>query len=205
MLRSVLAAGLSMMTAFAPSARAQGPLDAEARQAVFLSLADSQWVRLAGSGTGRSEGRLLDRGPAEVVLSSEPQPIRVPATSVDTVWTRGTSVKTGALVGALLGVGLGVALGVAACGEQHDCSEETELSSWERWDSAAARSSEQASGSPCPSGTGATHEDALSRLWQRGSIARAAAAGVGDPEEGIGRLDDAGVRDGLDPDVRPCT
>jgi hypothetical protein len=123
MLRVTLAAGLSMMTAFAPSARAQGPLDAEARQAVFLSLADSQWVRLAGSGTGRSEGRLLDRGPAEVVLSSEPQPIRVPATSVDTVWTRGTSVKTGALVGALLGVGVGVALGVAACGEQHDCSE----------------------------------------------------------------------------------
>jgi hypothetical protein len=124
MIRATLAACLFILTALgAASAHAQGPLADEARQVAFQSLADSQWVRLAGLGTGRFEGRLLDRGPAELVLSSESQPIRVPATSVDTVWTRGTSVKTGALVGALLGVGLGVALAVAACGQEHDCSE----------------------------------------------------------------------------------
>jgi hypothetical protein len=123
MLRLTLAAGLCILSALAPSARAQGPLADESRQVAFQSLADSQWVRLAGPGTGRFEGRLLERNPAELVLSSQPQPVRVAATSVDTVWTRGTSVKTGALVGALLGVGVGVALGVAACGEQHDCSE----------------------------------------------------------------------------------
>jgi len=122
MLRSTLA-GLAILTALAVPARAQGSLDTEARQVVFQSLADSQWVRVAGSGSGRFEGRLLDRGPTDLVLLSEPQPIRVPATSVDTVWTRGTSVKSGALVGALLGLGLGVALGVAECGQQHDCSE----------------------------------------------------------------------------------
>jgi hypothetical protein len=121
--RVTLAAALSLLTVLPSPARAQGPLDAEARQVVFQKLADSQWVRLAGPGTSRVEGRLLGRGPAELVLSSEPQSIRVPATSVDTVWTRGTSVKTGALVGALLGMGLGVALGVAACGQDHDCSE----------------------------------------------------------------------------------
>ena len=114
---------LSLLAVLSPPARAQGPLGAEARQVVFQRLADSQWVRLAGPGTSRVQGRLLARGPAELILASEPEAIRVPATAVDTVWTRGTSVKTGALVGALLGMGLGVALGVVACGEDHDCAE----------------------------------------------------------------------------------
>jgi ABC-type branched-subunit amino acid transport system permease subunit len=46
---------------------------------------------------------------AEVVLS--PEPLRIPATTIDTVWTRGRSTKTGAIVGAVLGAGLGVVAG----------------------------------------------------------------------------------------------
>ena len=89
-------------------ADAGGPL----RQAVIESLQDSQWVRLSAAEVGRRQGRLLSRSPSELVLA--PEPLRIPATSVDTLWTRGTSTKQGALVGAVLGLGLGIAFAVAA-------------------------------------------------------------------------------------------
>ncbi len=88
---------------------------------VLETLKDSQWVRLASPGFGRQEGRLLERSASELVLSPEPQPIRVPATSIDTMGTRGTSVKTGAIAGALIGAALGVGLGLTWCDEGSDC------------------------------------------------------------------------------------
>jgi len=92
------------------------------RQTAFESLADSQWIRLAVHDVGRHEGRLLERSSELVVLSGEPEPLRVPATTVDTLWTRGNSVKTGAIVGALTGLALGVVAG-ATCNEwgEGDC------------------------------------------------------------------------------------
>lgn len=67
--------------------------------------------RLASPGFGRREGRLLSRNPTELILSPAPRPVRVPAAEVDTIWTRGTSTKTGLIVGALLGAGLGLVAG----------------------------------------------------------------------------------------------
>jgi hypothetical protein len=76
-----------------------------ARQAAFENLADSQWVRLASPHVaGRHEGRLLQRSPDHLVLSAEPEPLRVAASTIDTLWTRGNAGLTGAIVG-------GVALG----------------------------------------------------------------------------------------------
>lgn len=65
-------------------------------------------VRLSSSALGRRQGGLLGRGATDIVLSPEPQPIRVPATSIDTLWTRGSSSKTGAIVGGVLLAGFGV-------------------------------------------------------------------------------------------------
>jgi len=86
------------------------------RQAAFESLADSQWVRLqVPHVAGRYEGRLLQRGPDHVVLSAEPEPLRIAATTIDTLWTRGNAGMTGAIVGGLVLGTLGAVLGAAYC------------------------------------------------------------------------------------------
>jgi hypothetical protein len=97
------------------------------RQTAFESLADSQWIRLAVQDVGRHEGRLLERTSEVALLSAEAEPLRVPATTIDTLWTRGTAVKTGAIVGALTGLGLGVVVG-ATCKEWgEDCPTDTAM------------------------------------------------------------------------------
>ena len=91
-----------------------GPrLDAD-RQEVFQSLKDSQWVRLAGPGLNRPDGRVLEITLTEIVLSPEPQPIRVSATSVDTVWTRGHSAVRGGIIGGLVLGALGAVVGATS-------------------------------------------------------------------------------------------
>ncbi len=93
-----------------------GPRLVSDRQEVFQSLKDSQWVRLGGAGLDRPEGRVLEVTPTEIILSPEPQPIRIAATSIDTVWTRGHSALQGGIVGGLLLVALGAVVG-ASIGE----------------------------------------------------------------------------------------
>ncbi len=92
------------------------------RQTAFESLADSQWVRLTIPDVGRHEGRLLERSSDLLVLSADPQPLQVPATTIDTLWIRGTAVKTGAIVGAVILGALGTALGAwaGAASTDHD-------------------------------------------------------------------------------------
>ena len=97
----------------APPSVTEGP-----RRAVFETLADSQWVRLATPGLGRREGRLLERGDSVLVLS--PEPLRIHATSIDTLWTRTSSPWTGALIGALIGGTAGVPAGMS-CKPGDDC------------------------------------------------------------------------------------
>ena len=115
-----IAALLSASIAWTPVSSAAAQQSTE-RQIAFESLADSEWVRLAVPDVGRHEGRLLERSSDSVVLSAEAEPLRVPATTIDTLWTRGTAVKTGAIVGALTGLALGVVAG-ATCNEwSEDC------------------------------------------------------------------------------------
>lgn len=86
-----------------------------ARQATFENLADSQWVRLASPHVaGRHEGRLLQRSPDHLVLSAEPEPLRVAATTIDTLWTRGNAGLTGAIVGGVALGTLGALLALAS-------------------------------------------------------------------------------------------
>ena len=109
--------GLLILPGLGTAQTQGGPrLDSD-QQHVFQTLEDSQWVRLAGPGLGRREGRVLQHSPTEIVLSPEPQSLRIPATSIDTLWTKGTSSKTGALVGGLLGAGVGVLFATQAVEE----------------------------------------------------------------------------------------
>ena len=98
------------------------------RRTAFESLADSQWIRLAVPDVGRHEGRLLERSSEQLLLPGEPKSVQVPATTIDTLWTRGTAVKTGAIVGALTGLALGVVAG-ATCNEwgEGDCPTDTAM------------------------------------------------------------------------------
>jgi hypothetical protein len=121
-----IAALLSASIAWTPVSSATAQQSTE-RETAFESLADSQWVRLAVPDVGRHEGRLLERSSDSVVLSAEAEPLRVPATTIDTLWTRGTAVKTGAIVGALTGLALGVVAG-ATCNEwSEDCPTDTAM------------------------------------------------------------------------------
>lgn len=81
------------------------------RQAAFERLGDSQLVRLSAAGVGIRQGRVLEHDASQVVLSSHHQPLRLPATTIDTLWTRGGSARTGAIVGGIIGLGLGVLAG----------------------------------------------------------------------------------------------
>jgi hypothetical protein len=80
-----------------PGPTLQGPVE---------SLEEGQWVRIAGD-FGRGEGQVLAHSTRQLTLSSHPMPLRVPATSIDTVWTRGRGTGKGALIGGLIGLGLG--------------------------------------------------------------------------------------------------
>ena len=120
MRHALFAITFGLLATATSSGGAQGPPEPSGRaQPAFATLADSQWVRVSGTGLERREGRLVGRSASEIVLSAQPQPLRVRGTTVDSLWTRGTSFKTGALVGALLGAALGTGLGVA-CGETTD-------------------------------------------------------------------------------------
>jgi hypothetical protein len=118
--REALANSLWIILIAAPVAsQAQRP---DERYVVLESLKDTEWVRVATPALGRREGRVLDWSASGLLLSPEPpQPIRVPATTIDTLWTRGTSVKAGAVAGALIGAALGVALGSGWCDREDDC------------------------------------------------------------------------------------
>ena len=114
-----VAASLTILVLAASAAAQTGPV----RRSAIEALGDSQCVRLATSDLGRRQGRLLEPGAADLVLATDGEPLRIPATSVDALWTEGTSCKQGAVVGAILG--LGVAAGAAGFGEED--VEQTEL------------------------------------------------------------------------------
>ena len=121
-----VAALLSASIAWTPVNSATAQQSTE-RQLAFESLADSQWVRLAVPDVGRHEGRVLERSSELVVLSAKAEPLRVPATAIDTLWTRGNAVKTGAIVGGLTGLALGVLAGATCNDWGEDCPTDTAM------------------------------------------------------------------------------
>jgi hypothetical protein len=60
------------------------------------------------------EGVILTQGQSEVVITDGSRPIHVPMAAVDTLWTRGRSSGTGALVGAILLAGVGAVLATSS-------------------------------------------------------------------------------------------
>ena len=125
MSRSLFAASLCLLSVLPAIGGAQdaavlgGP-----RAPEFRTLQDSQWVRFTSTGAPRQEGMLLERDGPELVVSAERRPLRIQATSIDTLWTRGNSAKQGAIIGGLTGALAGVALGLlyGASTTEHDFS-----------------------------------------------------------------------------------
>ena len=130
----LLAALLSASIAWTPLSGATAQQVTE-RQTAFESLADSQWVRLkVAHVAGRYEGRLLQRSPDHLVLSAEPEPVRVAgqvlpakheplrvaATTIDTLWVKRGSAGRGAGIGALVGLVAGGIAGAVACADCQD-------------------------------------------------------------------------------------
>jgi hypothetical protein len=103
----------AMLIAFPALVLAQNPQPVPSEAPMFAELRDSQWIRVSGTGHARLEARLLEHSATEIVLHLE-RPLRVPATSIDTMWERRTASKTAALVGGLLGAGIGVLVATQA-------------------------------------------------------------------------------------------
>src|SRR5919106_6735244 len=116
---------LWILTALPGTGQAQGAVPtAGPRQSEFPALEDSQWVRFTGTGVSRHQGIILEYDGPELVVSAERQPLRIQATSIDTLWTRGNSAKQGAIIGGLTGALAGVALALlyGASTTEHDFS-----------------------------------------------------------------------------------
>jgi hypothetical protein len=104
---------LSLLIVFPALAVAQTPQPIPAQPSMFEVLSDSQWIRVSRTGHARREARLLEHSAIEIVLDLD-RPLRIPITSIDTLWDRRTASKTGALVGGLLGAGIGVLVATQA-------------------------------------------------------------------------------------------
>jgi hypothetical protein len=107
---------LALLMGFPALAPAQTSRPIPAQASMFEVLSDSQWVRVSSTGYPRHEARLLEHSAAEIVLDLE-RPLRIPVTSIDTLWERRTASRTGALVGGLLGAGIGVLVATQAVEE----------------------------------------------------------------------------------------
>jgi hypothetical protein len=109
---------LCLLAGTAQAGQAQASGSIPMRQPTFQHLRDRQWIRVTGAGLTRREGRVAQRSATEIVLATDAEPLRLPATAVDTLWTRGTSTVAGLVVGAFLGAALGAAAG-ATWGEEN--------------------------------------------------------------------------------------
>jgi hypothetical protein len=98
---------LLVLAATAGGAAAQAPTPAavSAHQATIRALRDSQWVRLVTPTFARQEGRLLSHEHDALMLDRGADSLlHIPAMDVDSLWVRGTSWQTGAVIGSVLGL-----------------------------------------------------------------------------------------------------
>lgn len=105
---------LSLLLFLPPVSAAQTPQPVPAQPPLLEELSDSQWIRVSGSGQQRREARLLEHSTTEIVLDLEPRPLRMPVTSIDTLWERRSASKTGAVIGGLVGAAVGVLVATQA-------------------------------------------------------------------------------------------
>lgn len=125
MFRRLLATSLCLLSIFPAAGWAQDAgVPGGPRAPKFRALQDSQWVRFSGAGVSRHQGMILEHNGSELVVSAERQPLRIQATSIDTLWMRGHSAKQGAIIGGITGALAGVALGLlyAENTTEHDFS-----------------------------------------------------------------------------------
>src|SRR3989475_5479100 len=92
---------------------------------VLAGLESGQHVRIRTNAEGLVEGRVLSTSESFVTIRSAGSATKIPAASVDSLWTRSTHAGRGALVGgATLGLGFG-ALAASVCPRECDISSGT--------------------------------------------------------------------------------
>ena len=123
MSRRLLAACILTMTPVVGWTQ-DAPVSLGPRAPAFGALQDNQWVRFTGAGVLRRQGILLGQVGPDLLVSAEPKTLRIPATSIDTLWTRGNSAKQGAIIGSIAGalVGVAAALHYGSTTTEHDFS-----------------------------------------------------------------------------------
>ena len=85
---------VALLIVFPALGMAQTPQPIPAQPSMFQELSDSQWVRVSGNGHARRVAKLLEHSATEIVLDLE-RPLRIPATSIDTLWERRTASRAG--------------------------------------------------------------------------------------------------------------
>jgi hypothetical protein len=104
---------LALLIVFPALGMAQTQQPIPAQPSMFQELSDSQWVRVSGNGHARREARLSEHSTTEMVLDLE-RPLRIPTTSIDTLWERRSASGTGAWVGGLVGASVGILVATQA-------------------------------------------------------------------------------------------
>lgn len=122
--RTLVFAGLVATVAF-PS-RASAQVSPAARDSAITALHAGQQIRLTTAGRGRLVGRAGAADGDSLDLAQDDAVRRIPIPAIDTLWVRGGSGVTGAIVGgAIVGV-LGAIAVVAAAGAcEYDCGSTT--------------------------------------------------------------------------------
>ena len=91
-----------LLTGLSTNLESRTPDTLTVRGAALQSLSEGEWVRFTsepdGLRGGQGPGARRNGARADI----EPRPLRVPATSIDTLWTRAKATGTGALIGAVM-------------------------------------------------------------------------------------------------------
>ena len=103
----------SLLLAFAAAAQAgsppagQGPVNRDSVWAAALArLSPRSTIRVHRIGDGRIEGPLARASATTLLLAGIPEAMEYPVATLDSLWVRGNSAKTGAIIG---GISLAVA------------------------------------------------------------------------------------------------
>jgi hypothetical protein len=109
------------LVAFAAAAQAgsppagQGPVNRDSVWAAALArLSPRNTIRVHRIADGRIEGSFTRASATTLVLAGTPEPMESPLATLDSLWVRGNSAKTGAIIGGISLAVAGAALGAFA-------------------------------------------------------------------------------------------
>ena len=104
----------SLLLAFAAAAQAGSPPADQDWGAALARLRPNSTIRVHRIGDGRIEGSFTRASATTLVLAGTPVPMEYPVATLDSLWVRGNSAKTGAIIGGIALAVAGATYGVLA-------------------------------------------------------------------------------------------